>query len=72
MIFAASIFASVIWSLIGALLWNRNYTDDRPLHKKLALLFVGGPLIWAFLIIFCIVVAVDMLFERFENWIRES
>ncbi len=70
MIILAAILASVLWSLIGALLWHRNYTEERSLHKKLILLLVGGPLIWTFLFLFAIVVAFDIAFERFENWIR--
>jgi flagellar biosynthesis protein FlhB len=70
MIILAVIFASVLWSLIGALLWYRNYDDERSLHKKLMLLLVGGPLIWSFLLLFAIVVVFDIAFERFENWIN--
>ncbi len=70
MIILAVIFASVLWSLIGALLWYRNYDDERSLHKKLTLLLVGGPLIWSFLLLFAIVVVFDIAFERFENWIN--
>jgi flagellar biosynthesis protein FlhB len=70
MIILAVIFASVLWSLIGSLLWYRNYDDERPLCKKLALLIAGGPLIWSFLLLFAIVVAFDIAFERFENWIN--
>jgi flagellar biosynthesis protein FlhB len=71
MILLAVIFASVLWSMIGALLWYRNYNDERSLHKKLTLLFVGGPLIWFFLILFAIVVVFDVVFESFEDWIRK-
>jgi len=65
-----AIIFSVLWALLGTLLWHRNYSDSISLHKRAILWIASGPLVWSFMAIFGFVILIDFLFERFENWIR--
>ena len=72
MIALSLILFSVLWSLLGLFLWYRNHENEniKP-AKRLILLFAAGPILWAFLILFGVVVVIDNAMVRFENWIQK-
>ena len=72
MIFLSVILFSFFWSIVGVFLWYRNYDLEHITPaKKFVLLLAAGPVVWAFLILFGIVVAIDNAMVRFENWIQK-
>ena len=62
------------WSFSGIFIWIGMADDVKRWYKKLILLLISGPFVWAFWILMRMLITIDScawIYTRFEKWMKE-